>query len=271
MTPLILRHNQDDELTVACGKCPPCLRKRIACWSFRLSKQAEVSTSALFVTLTYNNNHVPFSENGLLTLKKTDLQLFFKRLRKRSKQQIKYYACGEYGTRTHRPHYHLIIFNTNEADIIASWTNDGKPLGNIHFRSAEKNSIGYTLKYCCKAKKVGKHPLDDRQKEFPLMSKYLGINYITPEMILWHQNDILNRMYCPLKDNKKAPMPRYYKSRIYEPEQLQEISMHIHAKTQEALTDLIAELGEENYIKQRQEKITHAFKKMYDHADKRTS
>lgn len=271
MNPIIVRYNQPDEQRVACGKCAPCIKKRVSCWSFRLDKQAEISVSALFVTLTYDNEHVPFSRRGLLTLDKTDLQKFFKRLRKIHKgdQPIKYYACGEYGARTYRPHYHIILFNSNHADVIQAWSLDGKAIGHVNFRPAEHNAIGYTLKYITKEKKVGRHHLDDRAKEFSLMSKGLGANYITAEMIGWHQADLLNRMYCPLKDGMKAPMPRYYKDRIYAPEQLEEIQFHIYLEGIAQHEKEIAELGDQ-YQKIKREQFERSLQNMYDNAKQRS-
>ena len=69
-----------------------------------------MSSSAYFVTLTYDNNHVPISEHGFPTLCKRDFQLFMKRLRFNTGVKIKYYVAGEYGSTNHRPHYHAVIF-----------------------------------------------------------------------------------------------------------------------------------------------------------------
>lgn len=47
-------------------------------------------------------------------LRKHDLQLFFKRLRKNlsyyGEEKIRYFACGEYGPVHFRPHYHFLLF-----------------------------------------------------------------------------------------------------------------------------------------------------------------
>ena len=48
-------------------------------------------------------------------LRKTDLQLFLKRLRyyvtkRLPKEKVRYYAVGEYGPVHFRPHYHLLLF-----------------------------------------------------------------------------------------------------------------------------------------------------------------
>lgn len=262
----MLRHNQVDELRVACGKCAACIKKRVSNWSFRLNKQAEVSSSALFVTLTYNNDHLPFSKRGLPTLDKTDVQKFFKRLRKISHEQIKYYCCGEYGARTARPHYHIILYNSNHHDVVKAWSLDGKAIGHVNFRGAEINAIGYTLKYITKEKRVGKHHQDDRAKEFSMMSKGLGRNYVTAEMIGWHQADLLNRMYCPLKDGKKAPMARYYKDRIYDKEQLEEIAYHIKKKGDIEL-DAELELYGDDYNQVKRDQFIASLLKMFKNAE----
>ena len=101
---------------VPCGKCPKCLKRKQNAWAFRLQCQTRVSISSAFITLTYEDEKLPLSYNGLPNLDKTHVQKFLKRLRKASPKSsnelsIKYYACGEYGTRTHRPHYHMIAFN----------------------------------------------------------------------------------------------------------------------------------------------------------------
>jgi hypothetical protein len=199
-----------------CGKCPPCVRRRVSGWAFRLNKQSEQSNSAHFVTLTYNDEHITKTKNGLDTLVKADLQKFFKRLRKLTKEKISYYAVGEYGTDGQRPHYHIILFNANEKIVENAWTIDNNVLGNIHFGDAGDASVGYTLKYISKDKKVPMFNGDDRQKEFALMSKGLGKGYLTDQMIKWHtKGNIENKVYLPLKDGKKACMPRYYKEKLW--------------------------------------------------------
>lgn len=97
--------------TVPCGKCASCRCDYSREWSNRMILELADHESAIFVTLTYNNDHLPFSDHGFPTLCKRDVQLFFKRLRKHFHPvKIRYYLAGEYGSRTHRPHYHAIIY-----------------------------------------------------------------------------------------------------------------------------------------------------------------
>lgn len=214
-------------LSLPCGKCHDCLSRRISGWSFRLLKHGQTSQSAHFVTLTYNTDHVPLTKNGLMSLDKTDLQKFFKRLRKLNKNKLSYYAVGEYGTNKQRPHYHAIIFNANPLTYERAWSLNNIKIGDIHLGDVSEASIGYTLKYICKPSQIPKHRNDDRKKEFSLMSKKLGASYLTPQMVQYHHNDMLNRMFIPISDGKKIAMPKYFKLKIYTDEQREKISEHI--------------------------------------------
>lgn len=212
ITPMFRR---EYNVNVPCGRCPECVKRRVSQWSVRLQKEADVSTSAFFVTLTFSTHTVPISQNGYMTLDKEPLQLFFKRLRKRSYQKIKYYAVGEYGGKFKRPHYHIILFNATEKAICDSWA-----LGQIHIGKVEPASIAYCFKYISKDKTIKQHQNDDRVKEFSLMSKGIGKCYTDdPKNIQWHHNNLEERYYVPIRGGDKASMPRYYRDRIYNSEQ----------------------------------------------------
>lgn len=109
---------------IPCGKCIGCRLDYSRSWADRMMLELDHTKKGLFVTLTYNNDYVPFTENedtgdfGYFTLDKRDLQLFFKRLRKKFPgKKIRFYAAGEYGTTTYRPHYHAIIFGLGLEDF----------------------------------------------------------------------------------------------------------------------------------------------------------
>lgn len=231
ITPFIKKETNQP---LPCGKCPGCVIRRVCGWSFRLMQHEKISKSAMFVTLTYNTDHVPIKTDSAypMTLVKKDLQDFFKRLRKRSFIEIKigkrkhkvyerisYYAAGEYGSKSYRPHYHIILFGATVQAVIDAWKKDGKEIGTIHIGQVTSASIGYTLKYISKPTRVPVCRTDTRQPEFALMSKGLGKNYINEKTLMWHKMDLNNRMYLPLENGKKCPMPRYYKEKIYSKEQ----------------------------------------------------
>lgn len=92
-----------DALQVPCGKCAGCRADRALAWSIRSYQEASLYPQNSFITLTYSDEHLPEK------LVKKDLQDFFREIRKQD-IPIRYYACGEYGDRTNRPHYHALIF-----------------------------------------------------------------------------------------------------------------------------------------------------------------
>lgn len=198
------------KVPVPCGKCPACFKKRVSHWSFRLLQEDKFSHYSNFITLTYANENLPYSSNGFASLRFRDVQLFFKRLRKRNSLDLRYYLVGEYGGKTARPHYHALIFNAELDTIQPAWE-----LGQIHYGFVSGASVGYTLKYMLKGRWRPYDDTDDREPQRALMSKGLGRGYINDAMKQWHLDDPLNRMYCSLKDGKKISMPRYYKEKIY--------------------------------------------------------
>lgn len=193
------------EMVVPCGKCAFCAATRRADWALRLEYEARLHLDKKFVTLTYANPHLKWS-HGNPQLCKRDLQLWFKRVRKTG-AHIRYYAVGEYGSNTYRPHYHVILFGSVSEDVIR----DAWPLGQVHIGTVTQASIMYCLGYI--VNKSWKH-LNKRVAPFSLMSRRpgLGSNYISEEMIAWHRSD---RKNYTLLNGVKRHLPRYYKTKIF--------------------------------------------------------
>lgn len=240
ITPFYRKDMPDTPLP--CGRCPHCQARRTSNWSYRLMQEAKDSPS-LFLTLTYDfaffndfenqpmdvcNRYGIITKNGFLTLRKNAIPLFMKRLRKLVNRPLKYYAVGEYGGKTKRPHYHLLLFglpftDTNFNLIERAWSFEGKSLGNIHFGDVNGASVGYTLKYMCKPFER-LHARDDREPQFALMSKGLGKNYLDASIIRYHRSNLEN-CFCMIEDGKKICMPRYYRERIYSYEEWEGIKL----------------------------------------------
>ena len=101
-------------ITVRCGHCVECESQRASEWSHRIMDELSLHKEAFFLTLTYNDDLIPIDHN----LCKRDVQLFIKRLRKHiSPTKIRYFMCGEYGSKNERPHYHLLIFGWKPDDL----------------------------------------------------------------------------------------------------------------------------------------------------------
>lgn len=96
-------------ITIPCGRCIGCRLERARQWAVRIEHEATLHEACSFVTLTYNDDHLPPDRSLCVR----DVQLFFKRLRKRLAKDdvvIRYVCSGEYGEQFSRPHYHAIIF-----------------------------------------------------------------------------------------------------------------------------------------------------------------
>lgn len=166
-------------IKVACGKCFECLQKRSQEWAYRISLESSLYEHNCMITLTYSEANLPKASH----LSKRDLQLFIKRLRKHLEpKKIRYFACGEYGSKNGRPHFHIILFNEDfddkfwfckdnkKTDLFRSptleklWDKGFSSIGEVNFDSA---------KYC--AIYMQKPPKDGRPKAFILMSRRPGI------------------------------------------------------------------------------------------------
>lgn len=241
-----------------CGKCLECRKQHSAGWAFRIQNELKYSTKAYFITLTYDTDHVPITKNGLMTLQRSHVQAYFKRLRKDG-LQFKYYCMGEYGSKRKRPHYHIIMMFKG---IINSWDVEKKihkhwNLGEVHIGKGNESTIKYTLKYITKGKVVPQFKNDDRQQERSLSSIHLGINYVNEKSKNWHKADLYNRFYLPEKDGIKVKMIRYYKEKLYPKVQRDKISNYWklrHEYEEEANEKLYELLNKVNPLKKVKEK-----------------
>jgi hypothetical protein len=223
---------KDIEFRIPCGKCLNCKKKRRSDWSLRLEHEYLYSDSALFITLTYNDASIP-RNRGIATLNKKDLQDYIKRLRnshvayvsrelgirksevKNYSKQIRYYAVGEYGSKTNRPHYHILLFNYDVANlkpIEAQWKNTqtGHPLGFVDIGKVSSASINYTTKYMFK--QWGKKDL--RQRPFTNMSRrpMIGTGFLNE-----YKNYLREFELTTIRDKKGTlrKLPKAYLYKIY--------------------------------------------------------
>lgn len=106
--------DQLGQLELACGQCIGCRLRRARDWSLRVMHEAQLHDSNCFVTLTYDDAHLPPGGH----LRYADYQAFMRRLRKASKSPVRFFMCGEYGPLNLRPHYHACLFNIDFSDRV---------------------------------------------------------------------------------------------------------------------------------------------------------
>lgn len=143
-----------------CSKCRPCRINKVRLWIGRMMLESYEHPASAFVTLTFKPECCP---DGL---QKKDVQDFIKRLREAIEpRKIRYYAVGEYGDKTQRPHYHLVLFGVSptEGELISSvWDRGFVCVGTV-----TTGSLAYTLGYVIKKMtKKGDKRLDGRPPEF---------------------------------------------------------------------------------------------------------
>ena len=253
----------DIDFRIPCGKCLNCKKKRRSDWSLRLEHEYLYSDSALFITLTYNDASIPRNK-GIPTLNKKDLQDYIKRLRnshvayvsrelgirksevKNVSKQIRYYAVGEYGSKTNRPHYHILLFNYDIANlkpIEAQWKNTqtGHPLGFVDIGKVSSASINYTTKYMFK--QWGKKDL--RQRPFTNMSRrpMIGTGFLNE-----YKNYLREFELTTIRD-KKGTLRKLPKAYLYKIYTMMEDGKEVKDK------EWIKRLSEESYNKHIDQKL----------------
>jgi len=190
--PLTTRLTGGKRIALPCGRCVGCRLERSRQWASRIVLETQSHQSNLFITLTYRDDALTYGvkPNGDQTahgvLIPRHLELFWKRLRKWFGHRIGYYACGEYGDKSSRPHYHACVFGLVFEDKTVFEIKDGNTLyhsrtldslwthGHCYFGDVTFESAAYVARYCMK-KSMGKDRLryerDGITPEFARMSR----------------------------------------------------------------------------------------------------
>lgn len=204
---------------VGCGRCGACKHNKRVEWSYRIMQEQRVSKSCFFITLTYHDSYLPYSENWLPSLHKRDIELFNKKLRKeqssRTEVKLRFFCVGEYGTKKQRPHYHVIFFNllpelADPIQMLDIWKK-----GIVHQYTIDDGLIHYTTKYHVTANnRERKLDIeDDRKPEFTTQSRKpgLGFNYVL-EKKDFH---LKSKITIVRNNGYIQKMPGYYHRKIF--------------------------------------------------------
>lgn len=216
----------DQPVELPCGQCIGCRLERSRQWAIRCVHEASLHPSNIFITLTYDNEHLPQD----MSLDYRHYQLFMKRLRKKYGDDIRFYMAGEYGEQFGRPHYHACMFNFDLPDkklwkierdnplytsesLTDLWGHGFTSVGGVTFQSA-----AYVARYIMK--KVTGEPADEhyeycdldtgevsqRKPEFTNMSRRPGI---AAGWFAKYQTDVFPDDFVVINGKKVTP-PRYY-------------------------------------------------------------
>ena len=223
-------HDIVSPLKLPCGQCVGCRLERSRQWAVRCVHESKLHSESSFITLTYDDDHLP--RNGSLNY--ADFQKFIKRLRKRL-GRFRFYMCGEYGEDFDRAHFHACIFGTSFPDRTL-WKKT--PSGSILYRSRllescwpfgfssvgefSFESAAYVARYCMKkvtgvASQSHYEIVDDctgeiisRTPEFTRMSLKPGIG---GGWIDKYHSDVFPVDFVVM-NGVEASVPKYYSRRF---------------------------------------------------------
>lgn len=230
---IITQQTITGRLQVPCGRCPACRRRKQNEWAFRILEESKYHSKVAFVTLTYDDDHLHYSDSGIPTLVPEHCKTLIKNLRydleyydnNDERQSFRYFLCGEYGDQFDRPHYHMIFFYSGDHDheyIEKCFTKRW-------FHGFIKYELGISAgraKYCAKysLKSIG-YDYQDVIPPFARMSRRPGIGHqfiknlnihSFRERDLWHVHDYSGTPYS---------LPRFYKERIYSHDEIEQHSL----------------------------------------------
>lgn len=207
------KFHHEGSLSLPCGKCTECISQRAIEWATRARHEIALHNENCFLTLTYNDENLP---SHLLV--KDPFQKFIKRLRKKTKNNIRYMVSHEYGSQFFRPHHHAIIFGYNpqnqtflknspsgeklftSPEIESLWENGYHSIGTANERTAY-----YIASYALKG---AKHSICLPNGEITKVSDQfdcsrrpaIGLNFL-----LQNQHQLVN---------SGNPLPRYYAKKL---------------------------------------------------------
>lgn len=215
-----IKDKRTEFITVGCGKCIECTKKRANNWKVRLYEEIQQNKNGKFVTLTFNdkslndlmgdveNNKDP---NEIATLA---VRRFLERYRKKHKKSLRHWLVTELGHKnTERIHLHGIIFIDDSTEIEKYWQYGWVYIGEY----VNEKTINYISKYVTK--------IDVDHKWFTgkvLTSAGIGSNYINKlnSKINTFNGTETIEVY---KNNTgfKTALPMYYRNKIYTEEERQ--------------------------------------------------
>lgn len=211
-----------DIVELPCGHCELCQKARSRDWILRIEKALEAFrnnhkvTFSYFVTWTYEDQFLPLSPtSGMPTLDKQTFRHMFNTIKNTEEitsQDFQYYAVGEYGDLSARPHYHGIVFSSKPIDWKHYWL-----FGNIQVGDVQPESIGYVTRYV--DKKLGSYlkksdyELLGIEPIFSIMTKGLGKDFILGRIEKYKDNPALLNSIVGM-NGQKFSLPKYGKKKL---------------------------------------------------------
>lgn len=270
----------NEEITVACGKCPTCRRQKAQEWAIKLINESKYHLKCSFITLTFDNK-ILLDKNSKASKygaranfnKSIDnsmeyFQKFIKRLRKKLKKNISYFHIAEYGEKTKRPHHHAIIFGENfefdrkEMEVsktghIQYYSETVESLwacGRTSVQDTNSNNIIYIAQYSLKKFKNTEH--NNKYKSKMTFSNRCKMNV----KFIRRYPELIRKGYLQDTDGKRYKIPKSYLKNLKEDKN--EKYSEIYREYEEKLFDYISNNNNSDLIKK--QKIKEQIREIRD-------
>lgn len=242
----------------------PCRINRRRKWVGRMLLELLSAPCASFVTLTYSDDRLM---NGKV-LQKSHLQNFFKLLRYYAPgREIRYFAVGEYGEKSWRAHYHVVLFGVSiveSAVLQKAWT-----WGFVHVGTVTPDSVeyvcGYVTKKLTSSSGRAKLSLRGRPPEFAVMSRRPGLGFkAVQKFVSAIQSNpaadvIQTASLIPSTfkvGQKRYPMDRFTKGKLYSALNLSDdVIEKVKQIVNRKQFDLVVSLGSKEYTRRRRSQV----------------
>jgi hypothetical protein len=206
-------------IPLKCGGCVGCQMARSKEWALRCIHEAQLHEDNCFITLTYDEEHLP----ACGSLMKSHFQKFMKRLRKKF-GKVRFFHCGEYGEKRKRPHYHALLFGLDFRDKEVVGSGPGGPVftskilsdlwgkGFVTVGAVTIESAAYCARYVLKKQygAEGKKAYEFLEPEYITMSRRPGVGAGWLDRF---KSDVFPHDYV-VHDGRKNPVPRYYSNLV---------------------------------------------------------
>lgn len=259
--PLRICHNGRCD-TVPCGHCVACLSRRRSDWFIRLLSEYDQASTAVFFTLTYDEESVTKDES----VSRQDVTNFVRRVKRLSddiwrqrffqspdysaehkgrvtedgelikyRNPLRYFISSEYCPSTGRPHYHGFFFNIPlewmgndffQKKISDLWSN-----GFVTTGVPSNARLNYVVKYCLALSD------DTHGKVKPFLccnrNPAIGKLFLSNRMVQYVRENLQETGYLNYKGYLR-PLPRYYKDRIFDDDDKEKMRLRNEEREKES-------------------------------------
>lgn len=231
---------------VPCGVCPECLKKKQSAYVVRTIEEVKKRGSCCFVTLTYNDEHLPKSD-GIPTLCREHLKKWKREVRtqyyrkyEKAFPSYSFILCGEYGPKTARPHYHGLLLGLDKFHLHLMSQYWEKHFGFVVFENVSTVSLDshdditavarYVAKYCIKPVEIVSQDFDVVEKprimtsvgyglpeDFDSFKKYhlAGRDSLSTQHLSRQDVDTINSRSNYQYRGFKYSLPLYYRKKLF--------------------------------------------------------